>query len=312
LLEIYTGEQAVVYYTVRDSAGMIVEPDSAPVVNIFDADTDLLISTGASELIDDDNIGVYQYAIPSSVNNAERSIVISWEYELLSEEKVFAEHSYVVSPYVTVEEIISELELSDTPGDPRYYSEDQIRSAERGARMMINAFIGRKVSAHYGISTAYGTGADVLQYDEKINSFSRLIENDVVVIDIDNDINTFGYAIETTETGHGIRIVAPGENINESPVITIIGSTGSFKDGYRYELDGVFGWKYLPMEIKQAAFLLVNDFLCDDSTWTQKYVRKLNLGSMAISFSNSAYAGTGNFIADSLLSGFKSFGVVVI
>jgi hypothetical protein len=75
---------------------------------------------------------------------------------------------------------------------------------------------------------------------------------------------------------------------------------------------GLFGWNYVPVEIKQSVFLLVNDLLCSENIWRTKYLKKINSGQMSVEISSLAFTGTGNAIVDSLLQKFKSIQAVII
>jgi hypothetical protein len=180
---------------------------------------------------------------------------------------------------------------------------------------MINTELGFSIGKYEKTVVAYGDGADVLLLPEKIISISSIYENDELVINNSNNYNVFGYEVEVTETGYGIRIIPtnPGDDIDEEEEFDYIGlNKGRFRDGYRYEITGTFGWNYVPVEIKQCMYLLINDLLCNDSLWRTKYVKKINSGQMSVELSSQSFNGTGNALVDAILQKFKMIQAVII
>lgn len=314
MIEVYTGTVGTIYLTTYED-GVPVDPDATPTVVVTDAETGASVATGTATLIDADYDGEYKFVLPTSATNTDRVLQVTWSYAISSKNIQEKENVYVVTPYATVDEIMSELGYSSQAQDSNYYPYDKVRSAERVARMMINDYLGFSLGKYTGTVVAYGEGADVLILPTKMISFESLQENDRTVIDISENYNQFGYEVEITETGYGLRILpqTPGDDISEKEYYDITNTfLGQFRNGYRYEVSGVIGWKYIPVEIKQAVFLLVNDLLCNDSIWRTKYVKKINSGQMSVELSSLTFTGTGNALVDSILQKFKSIQVVVI
>lgn len=311
MLEVYTGSVGKVnLITYKD--GVPTQPDTAPTIVVVDAESGASISSGTATLVDADYEGEYEYTLTSLSTSVDRVLKVTWTYIISSRTISEVEYVYVVTPYATVDEITSELGFSSRPEDYNYYSYDKINSAERTARMIINTELGFSIGKKSKEVTCYGSGADVLYVGEKMISVSTLKENDELVIS--ETSNLFGYPIEITETGYSIRIIPnTGEDIYEQEIIDPAGyNVGRFRNGYRYDVSGVFGWNYIPSEIKQCVFLLVNDLLCSESTWRTKYLKKINSGQMSVEISSLSFTGTGNAIVDSLLQQFKSIQAVVI
>jgi hypothetical protein len=314
LIEIYTGSLGKINLTTYED-GVPVEPDASPTVAIVNAETGSSVATGTATLIDADYEGEYEFILPISATSTDIVLKATWSYAISSKNIQEVEYVYVTTPYATIDEIVSELGYSSQTQDANYFSYDKIKSAERVARMMINDYLGFSLGKYTGTIVAYGDGADVIILPSKMISFTSLTENDKLVINTSDNYNQFGYAVEITETGYGLRIVpqTPGDDISEQEYYDIINlRSGQFRNGYRYEITGVVGWNYIPVEVKQAMFLLVNDLLCSDSTWRTKYVKKITSGQMSVELSSLTFMGTGNALADALLQKFKSIQAVVI
>lgn len=317
MLKLYTGNFGNIKLTTNDAEGFPVAPDfnASPIVKLIDPDTNQIVVFASATLIDEDYPGEYEYIVPPQYLQFDRVFKVEWEYIVNSAPIKETDYVYVVTPYVTIDEIMEELGYSMRPEDPNYQPYEKMQSAERMARMMIDTELGFSLKKEQKTITAYGSGADVLSFPERIISISSLKENDELVIDNSTNYNIFGFNVEVTETNHAIRVIPPnpGDDIDEQEEFDYTGLTrGRFRNGYRYEITGVFGYSYVPNEIKQCMYLLVNDILCSDSAWRSKYVKKINSGQMSVELSSLAYTGTGNAIVDSLLQQFKTIQAVII
>lgn len=314
MIEVYTGSVGTIELITYED-GVPVAPDATPSVAVTNAETGASIVSGTAIIVNPDYEGEYSYTLPTSSTATDGVLKVTWSYSISGRNIQEVEYVYVITPYATVDEIVAELGYSSRPEDPNYFSYDKIRAAERAARMMISNELGFTMGKKTGTAVAYGSGADVLVLSEKIISIDKLYENNQLMVDVSQNYNSFGFDIEITETGYGIRIVPanPGDDIDERETIDFIGyDKGRFRDGYRYEVTGVLGWNYIPSEIKQCVFLLVNDLLCNDSMWRSRYVKKINSGQMSVELSSLTFNGTGNAIVDSILQKFKMIQAVII
>lgn len=315
MIEVSAGTIAEVFLTTYGVDGLPATPSAAPTVSITDAETGSVVESGTATLIDADNIGEYSYKLLASSTAFDRILKISWAYTISGKTTNIQEYLYVSTVYATVDEIVSELGYSSNPNQPNYISYEKIASAERAARMIINTELGFSMSKKEKSVTAYGDGADVLVLPERVISFEEIRENDELVIDKSPAYNIFGFDVEVTETNYALRVIPPnpGDDIEEQETIDYIGlSYGRFRNGYRYTIKGIFGWNYIPSEIKQATFLIVNDLLCSDSAWRTKYIKKIDINQMSVELSPRSYNGTGNAIADAIIQKFKMIQAVII
>lgn len=317
MLKLYTGNFGNIKLTTNDAEGFPVAPDfnASPIVKLIDPDTNQIVVFSSATLVDQDYPGEYEYIVPPQYLQFDRVFKVEWEYTVNSALIKETDYIYVVTPYVTIDEIMEELGYSMRSEDPNYQPYEKIQSAERMARMMIDTELGFSLKKEEKTITVYGSGADALSFPERIISISSIKENDELVIDNSTNYNIFGFEVEITETNHGIRIVPsnPGDDIDEQEEFDYTGlSKGRFRNGYRYEITGTFGYSYVPQEIKQCMYLLINDILCTDGAWRSKYVKKINSGQMSVELSSLAYNGTGNAIVDSLLQQFKIIQAVII
>ena len=287
-------------------------PDSTPEYEIIDTATGDTLSSGVAEVSDEP--AIFYIPVGPSITSVDRLIKCTWTYEIDSMPYQGFEYTQIVTVYAETGEIITELGLGDDPTDIGYMPQAKLRSAERLSRMQINNYTGRKFAPSSGTQEAFGFGTDTILFPERIISFTKIEQDDVLVYDSEQGINLFGFDIVITDTRQGIRITNSSQLdvLVSTPNSTTYTPRVKFIDGARYKITGVFGYEYVPIEVKQAAFLLINDHLYNDALWRERYVESFDTGQMKMKFRDSAFTGTGNLIVDDLLDTYKITGIVVI
>lgn len=290
-----------------------VAPDATPTYEIYNADTEELLTSGTA-IVETDDVGHYSIPVDQTITNVDRNLRVDWTYDVGGVTINGSEFTLVATPYAEIGEIIIELGLGAEPQDPNYFPYAKLRTAERLARMQINNYTGRVFGLKEGTQVTHGFGSDTIIFPERMTSFYKLEQDDSVIYDSTANYNALGYELELTDTSQGIRIRANQQNdvsvLPPSPFYST--SKLNFIEGSRYKVYGTMGYKYVPIEVKQAAFLLINDHLFNDSLWRERYIDNFDTGSMSVKLRDSAFTGTGNLIADDLLDTYKITGIVVI
>ena len=309
-MELYTGRTQRIYLDIYVD-DELVNTEVLPSVNIYDNTTDVLIVSGAAKMEIDDE-GHYSYEIRDDYLQVDREIKAVWTYSYQGNQMTSVDTYSVVTPYITVSNAYTRLGFGREEGDENYVHYHDVQQAEKFARFMIENYTGMNFGKREASLTAYGQDADVLFLGERIISLSSLKENGKTVIDIFGNINNFGYPVEVTETGFSIRIVST-DDINEGGQKDIVyPMIGSFYNGYRYEVRGIFGWRSVPEKVQSAALMLMKDYFGKDNIWRARYVNSISFGDTDMQFSKLAFRGTGNFYVDKLLDEFKTTNMAVI
>ena len=309
-MELYTGRTQRVYLDIYVD-DELVNVNTLPTVYVYDNTTDLLMVSGQARLESDDE-GHYSFEIRDDYLTVDRDIKVVWAYVYNGNSMTSVDTYSVVTPYLSISDIYTKLHFGREQGDANYTPYHEVQQAEKFARFMIENYTGVNFGRHERSITCYGQDADVLFLGEKIISINTIKENGKTVIDLLNNTNNFGYPIEVTETGFSIRIVSD-EDINEGGRKDIVyPMMGSFYNGYRYEISGVFGWKSVPEKVQTAALMLIKDYFSKDHIWRTRYVNNVSFGDTDMEFSKLAFRGTGNFYVDKLLDEFKSTNMAVI
>lgn len=309
-MELYTGRTQRIYLDIYVD-DELVNTEVLPSVNIYDNTTDVLIVSGAAKA-EIDNEGHYSYEIRDDYLQVDREIKAVWNYSYQGNQMTSVDTYSVVTPYITVSNAYTRLGFGREEGDENYVHYHDVQQAEKFARFMIENYTGMNFGKREASITAYGQDADVLFLGERIISLNSLKENGKTVIDIFGNINNFGYPVEVTETGFSIRIVST-DDINEGGQKDIVyPMIGSFYNGYRYEVRGIFGWRAVPEKVQSAALMLMKDYFGKDNIWRARYVNSISFGDTDMQFSKLAFRGTGNFYVDKLLDEYKSTNMAVI
>ena len=309
-MELYTNRTQRIYLDIYVD-DELTSVNVLPSVNIYDNITDTLIVSGTAKA-EIDNEGHYSYEIRDDYLPVDREIKAVWTYSVQGNTMTTVDTYSAITPYISISDIYTKLHFGREEGDTNYVPYHEVQQAEKFARFMIENYTGMTFGKKESVITAYGQDADVLFLGEKIISIHSLKENGKTVIDNINNINNFGYPVEITETGFSIRIVSD-EDINEGGGKDIVYPLmGSFYNGYRYEVRGIFGWRGVPEKVQTAALMLMKDYFSKDHIWRTRYVNNVSFGDTDMEFSKLAFRGTGNFYVDKLLDEFKSTNMAVI
>ena len=290
------------------------DADSIPLISVYDAETDELITTGSA--IYENADGQYYYQITPTVSSVDRNLRIAWLYSFNSASVSENSYAAVVTPYATLPEIISELKIGVQPSDDDYIDPEQILFAERLARIQVENYTMQAFNKRYGGQTIYGIGSNSLFLTEKMLSVDEIYEDDLLVYSASTGYNDLGGDIVLSDTGKTIYLDT-NETSGSVPrptqdVLASSSKVGRFKDSKRYAIIGTIGWQFVPQDIRTATIMLVSDLLSNDYQWRNKYLSKVNLSEITFQLNSSAFIGTGNAIVDSILDAYKNVGIVLI
>jgi hypothetical protein len=295
----------------------VANADGSVVATVVDADyPDTVI---ASNLVayNDEEIGKYTIAFPTTYTTLNRILKVTWSYSINGHATTQEDFYEVYTPYASVSDIVNYFNFGTRPSDLNYKSVDEIQAAEFIARMQIENYAQQTFGRTWGQQEIFGNDSDALELVERMLSVEKLYENGVLALDYTQDpvYNNFGWDVELTPTYKAIRIINNDSlgilNYEPSfdPTVTY---GGRFRSGYRYMVYGEKGWPYVPQDIRRCTVILAGDYLAQDAQWRQKYLKKVSLSEMSFELSKGAFNGTGNAIVDSILDSYRNIGIVII
>ena len=327
MAEVLKNTNAPVYHQVFWKGG-VQDADDLPVVKVYDISEDPFTDSPSESYYllditaekDETNIGLYAVYIPVLYTSSNATLRLIWQYEVESQEMEYSHDLFVVTPYADLYQASNMLGINTDPSDPNYRSYKELAAAERYARKRIENATGQKFYLYNDVARVVGYGSDILPLPEKIFRLRKLYMNDILMVDNVTypNVNNFGFDVEISETGFGLRINK--SNLLDNTVYvangmvppTIHDSNGVFKNNVEYEIQATFGWKKVPDEIELAAIELMKDFFSKDTVWKNQYIKNIQTFDWQFEYNSDVLSGTGNAYADKLISGYVMDKVEII
>ncbi len=311
MTEIYLDESRFVYLDITGAP-----TDTTPVAKI--------IRTGATDV----TLAV-QTVVPAPTGVTERwkayiplaevdetgDFKVYWTGMVGGEAFDFVQYYSVVIPYAKPDQIAERLGWQFTdPSAPGYQDYDRVVAAEFIARTMINNYCQLKFSPVVRSIATKGTGRDMITLPDRVMSIRKIYEADTLIYDATQDpvFNYRGLDFVIADSGFGVRISGEYWDYNEFDEYVLVARNGRFVSDRRYEVQGYFGYESVPQEVFESAVLLVNDLMCQDAVYRIRYINHVQVKDWKFSYDQSAWVGTGNALADDLLSQYKVQPVWVI
>jgi len=308
--------------------GNVVDADALPTVKIYDITDDpenedpgltQLLTTLTSEK-DETEIGLYVIYLPISYTTSTGTLRFIWEYNVNSTAITYEHDVFIVTPYTDLYQSASALGISTDPSDPNYKSFKELAEAEKYARKKIEKYTGQVFSLYNDVVRVMGFNSDTLVLADRLHILHKVYMNDILLLDntVTPAINNWGYNVQISETGFGIRINRASMldntvyTANGMVPPTIHDGDGVFKNGVMYEVQGKFGWKKIPNEVDLATIELMKDYFSKDNLWRNKYISKISTFDWDFEYGSGATSGTGNLYVDELLSDYVISQVLLI
>lgn len=299
--------------------GELIAPSGNVTAKVYDvtqnpdnviSPTNLLLTLTATPVETDS--GTYQIVLPFSYSAYPRKLKIVWEYSISGPTTgTHTTYVNVVTPYISINEQIDELNFGSDPSDPNYKTYADLQMAERYARKIIEDYTGQDFYLSTDTKIVYGDESDTLPLSSKLNRIYQIYSNDILLVDnlASPKINNWLYEPIISETGFGIRVNRT--NLLDNSVYVANGFVppsindtfnGVFSKNVQYKIVGEFGWDLVPNQVQLATIELMKDYFSKDKVWRNKYIKSIKTFDWSFEYNSSASTGTGNLYADQLLA----------
>jgi hypothetical protein len=225
-------------------------------------------------------------------------------YSISGTEYVQSQYINVYTPYIAWSEFLTNHpELSSF--------ETQFDSIEKRARNIINTYCGQEFEYYPEKSfTLDGTNHKNIHLPIPIATLRKVTMNpgdsdsEVIHDSTDASLNNIEKVRQPFhfESSYYIRFKA---NIVQTNTSRLLGKT--FKEHSDYKIEGDFGWRYVPNNVKQAADLIIADLMNDDSEYRRHAIYSVDMDNVRYMMKNNFYESTGNIEADVLLTDYTLF-----
>lgn len=263
-----------------------------------------------------DGVDTYSVTIPWHITRQDQDFIVEWTYS-------FDEHGVphtltervevqIVTPLLSLDEIarIAEKEL---PADLDY-----VTDLERKVRFAIQTISGQNFGKWYGVMSSSGNGSNRLLLPAPILDFTRLSFDGAIRSNWGLTIILDGWGLSggTVEI-NSIKQAPPDWMLDRFDYdgkirAPMVYDAHRFHDGVEYVVEGLWGYRDVPADIKQAARLLVSDYACDESLWRDRYIDSIRAGEWRFEFNPNAFTGTGNVQVDQILANYRKHTLAVI
>lgn len=254
--------------------------------------------------------GGYKVTLPFSLVNKDSEFVVKWRfnYNESGAVKQYAQDTpvRVVTPYATLEEITEVV-----PDISSYATPAEITRVERRIRGVIETYTGQRFGRFVGKRQIVGAGESQLKLPERLVSITDIDGSNVL-----QGVNAPDfYSVRGDGWYLGVSEPTPEgdyvfENVIRDP--DSMWNRGGFRDNVVYTVDGVWGYDEIPTNVKEAAIILIEDALCPQSVYRDRYLKAISGDGWRYEFVGAAYSGTGSVIADQLLEEYRRTAITVI
>lgn len=219
----------------------------------------------------------------------------------------------IIRPYATASEIAAALDLTivTNPTIGSEVKQSTLEKLERYARTYIDTNIDKFYFEKKYVSE-YGQDSDAINFTDRVISVSKIWEDEVLVYEAGTGLNDFELSPIISPSTYQVKMVEPGEIINEWTQKKIFPNPVAFKKGKDYRFYGEFGWQFVPNDINYAAILLVNEYICSDFNYKARGIESASNDSFTVKYSPTAMSGSGNAYIDSILSPYKKLDFLAI
>ena len=213
----------------------------------------------------------------------------------------------VYTPYITADTFFEDHpELEDD-----WY--DKFDKMEKKVRNIINTFCGQSFERYLDKSFVIsGTNKKTLHLPYPVVTLTKVTMNvgeddEAILFDSSDPSYT---SIQKSKEPHnfGSSYYIEYRRSTLDSVQTII-TTAKFRSDDFFTIEGDFGWQFVPNNIEQAADLLLEDMMNDDSEFRRHGISRVDMDTIEYEMrrDSSFYESTGNIDADVLLMDYTLF-----
>lgn len=239
------------------------------------------------------------FTLPFAVVGYDGPFTVQWTFTIDGQTVTRSETHEVVTPYVTVAEIRDALAL------PSSVTDSQLIRAERQVRKIIDGYTGQSFGRYTGTETVIARGDVQLSLPGRLLSLTS-ITGPYVFKPEAYDVRGDGYYLAVSPN------VPDGDWVFNNVIAAPDVFSGYFKDGVKYTITGVWGWDEVPVEVKEAALILIEQELCPDSEYRNRYLLSVSYADTQFEHDPRAFSGVGNVKAEQLLAPFVRTRLTVI
>jgi hypothetical protein len=237
------------------------------------------------ELATRDSAGEYSYTFTSDDLNSYGKHKILWKYTEGGDDFTSTQFINVYTPYITEGEFFDAYPEFETS-----YS-DKFDAMERRIRSYIDTLCGQNFQSIYNKNLTYeGDDSTTIFLGLRCIHLNSVTEKpDVDITDqVEVTVESKMYLRRTEQ----LIPLATQERVFVQP---------KFTESSFYIVNANWGWDSIPVNVTEAASLLLADLMSGNNTQVRQGISQLKMDQYSVTYADSASMGTGNIEADVLL-----------
>lgn len=302
----------------RDTAGTVSfkHPIGTPLTATFTDATGAVVDTqtGIASVA-----GVYTAQVKWQLTQYDAQYRITWtDGSGFSRTQSFE----VVTPIVDLSELRTIWTDGSNPTD------DEVAEVEQAVRAVVQTYTGQPFGYSVGTQNYIGNGSGKFLLKQRVNKLMGALggwsfyPSDYIDpngnTNLNGELNLDRCAV--IEDGWTFLIEWPQYlTVKESPPMELINlapsEDGTIRvprrfyarkdEGVQYSIYAEWGYAEVPDEVQEAAMLLANDYITNDSQYRDRYLEILKIQQDSFTYHPGAFRGTGNARADLLLGPYR-------
>lgn len=244
------------------------------------------------------------FTLPFFLVDSDSELEIHWTFNYIEEGITYQYDEYTTASVVTP--ILPLSEIKTIVGSE--FTDAQVEELESAVRYIIQAHTGQFFGKFIGKKWVSGSGETYLRLPSRLISLTSI--NDNIYWNEGLAVRGSGWYLQSKAYGvPSIRADFDGYHENpwsgKAPIIAPNSKNlFNFIEHAEYTIDGTWGWRSVPEQVKQAAKLLINDYACGDNNYRDRFLTSMTAADWKIQFHEGAFSNTGNVRANQLLAEF--------
>lgn len=244
------------------------------------------------------------FTVPFTLVQSDKELEIFWRFPYVENGETYEYNNSTEVSIVTP--ILPLKEVKAIVGED--FSDEEITEVERAVRYIIQAHTGQFFGKYIGERSISGSGDTFLRMPSRLITLTSVNGNQLWNQSL--ALRGGGWFLQARTWGIP-SIRADYHGWHEDPWSGSVPisapysrNLSNFIKHEEYVIDGVWGWKSVPLAVQEAARLLVNDYACGDSTYRDRFLTSMTAADWRIQFHEGAFSNTGNVRANQLLAEF--------
>lgn len=248
--------------------------------------------------------GRYAITIPFAFVQHDRDLEIHWRFNYLEDGSTYEYDSRqelkIVTPLLELREVKRVL------GED--FSDEEAADVERAVRHIIQAHTGQFFGRFIGRKYISGSGEPYLRLPMRLIKLTTVngntYWNDALALRGSGwFLQSRSYGVPTIKADFDGWHQEPWGYSGRAPIVApYTRSVFNFVEHAEYEINGEWGWTSVPIDVQEAARLLINDYACADSQYRDRFLTSMTAADWRIQFHEGAFSNTGNVRANQLLA----------